>query len=80
MDYTSQIVYCLLFGATSGAYTVLTSVVLIDLVGLKTFIQAYGIQLLSMGIARIIGPPIIGKYRMLGSSLCTRLSIQKIIL
>ena len=69
-DYSSQIAYCILFGATSGGYIGLTSVVLIDLIGLESFIQAYGIQLLSMGIARIVGPPFIGKLLMCNQQLC----------
>lgn len=60
-NYATQILYSASFGLTSGAYIGLTSVILIDLVGLDSFVQAYGIQLLFMGIARIIGQPVIGK-------------------
>ena len=60
LDYISQIVYCVFFGATSGSFLSLTPVILIDLIGMDSFIQAYGIQLLCFGLARIIGPPIIG--------------------
>ena len=61
-DDATQIIYCAFFGATSGAYVGLTPVILIDLIGLDHFLQAYGIQLVFIGIARIIGPPIIGTF------------------
>ena len=34
MDYTSQIVYCIVYGGSSGGYIGLTSVALIDVVGI----------------------------------------------
>ena len=40
------------------------SVVLIDLIGLKNFVQGFGIQLFGMGIGTIIGPPMIGKFKI----------------
>ena len=61
LDYATQITYCLLFGATSGAYVGLMPVILIDLIGIGDFLQAYGLQLVFIGVARIIGPPIIGR-------------------
>ena len=65
IDYSSQIIFCIIYGGTSGGYLGLTSVVLIDVVGIEKFIQACGIQLFCMGIATTIGPPIIGKITML---------------
>ena len=56
-----QIVYCAIFGATSGAYVGLTSVVLVDLLGLDKLTNAFGLLLMFQGIASVIGPPIIGK-------------------
>ena len=61
LDYATQIIYCALFGATSGAYVGLMPVILIDLIGIGNFLQAYGMQLVFIGVARIIGPPIIGR-------------------
>ena len=66
MDYTTQIVYCLVYGITSGTYIGLMSAVLIDLIGLESFVQAFGIQLFCTGSGRIIGPPIIGKFKTKG--------------
>ena len=60
-NYSTQIVYCVLFGATSGAYMGLSPVITIDLFGLDNFVKAYGFQVLAYGIGTIIGPPVIGK-------------------
>ena len=61
-SYTSQAVYCAIFGVTSGAYVGLTSVVLVDLLGLDRLTNAFGLLLLFQGIASVLGPPIIGKF------------------
>ena len=61
----SQIAFCLVYGGTSGGCIGLISVVLIDIIGIEKFVQAYGINLFSQGIARIIGSPIIGKITTL---------------
>jgi len=58
--YITQAVYCAIFGVTSGAYVGLTSVVLVDLLGLDKLTNAFGLLLLFQGIASVIGPPIIG--------------------
>ena len=60
-DFASQAFYCAVFGVTSGAYVGLTSVVLVDLLGLDKLTNAFGLLLLFQGIASIIGPPIIGR-------------------
>lgn len=60
-DLTTQIIYCAVFGATSGAYVGLTSVVLVDLLTLDRLTSAFGLLMLFQGIASAIGPPIIGK-------------------
>jgi len=61
--YTTQAVYCAIFGATSGAYVGLTSVVLVDLLGLDKLTNAFGLLLMFQGIASVIGPPIIGALK-----------------
>ncbi|KAK8379905.1 hypothetical protein O3P69_019725 [Scylla paramamosain] len=57
-SYSSQIFYAAVFGATSGAYVGLTSVVLVDLLGMERLTNAFGLLLLFQGIASLIGPPI----------------------
>ena len=59
-DYPTQIIYSAVFGLTEGAYIGLTSVITIDVIGMETFVHAYGVQLFFMGIACIIGPPLNG--------------------
>jgi len=58
--YNLQAVYCAIFGITSGAYVGLTSVVLVDLLGLDKLTNAFGLLLMFQGIASVIGPPVIG--------------------
>ena len=53
-----------MFGITSGTYLMLLSVVIIDMIGLEGYTQAFGIQSFSMGIGRMIGPPIVGKVKV----------------
>jgi len=60
--YTAQAIYCALFGITSGAYVGLTSVVLVDLLGLDKLTNAFGLLLMFQGIASVMGPPIIGAF------------------
>jgi len=65
--YNWQIVYCAIFGVTSGAYVGLTSVVLVDLLGLDKLTNAFGLLLMFQGIASVIGPPFTGAlYDLLG--------------
>jgi len=59
-DYLAHILYCIAFGITFGAELGMTSVVLIDVIGLSKFIIGWGIQLFFRGIGLLIGPPIIG--------------------
>lgn len=61
-DYVSLIVYCASFGFTIGAYVGLTSVILVDLLGLEKLTNAFGLLLLFQGIASLVGPPIAGKF------------------
>ena len=61
-DYGSSCFYACVFGATSGAYVGLTSVVLVDLLGMEKLTNAFGWLLLFQGIASLIGPPLCGKY------------------
>ena len=58
-DLHTQRMFCAVFGITSGAYVGLTSVVLVDLLGLDKLTNAFGLLLLFQGIASVMGPPII---------------------
>ncbi|XP_067640607.1 monocarboxylate transporter 12 isoform X2 [Eurosta solidaginis] len=52
--------YCAAFGFTIGAYVGLTSVILVDLLGLDKLTNAFGLLLLFQGVASFIGAPIGG--------------------
>lgn len=59
-SYTSLAVYAAFYGAMVGAYVGLTSVILVDLLGLDRLTNAFGLLLLFQGIASLVGPPIAG--------------------
>ncbi|XP_071050757.1 monocarboxylate transporter 5-like [Onthophagus taurus] len=61
-DFYSLLVYALIFGLTVGAYVGLTSVILVDLLGVDKITNAFGILLFFQGIASFIGPPIGGMF------------------
>lgn len=60
-DFVTMAIYASVFGFTIGAYVGLTSVILVDLLGLDKLTNAFGLLLLFQGVASLIGPPIIGK-------------------
>ena len=59
-DFSSFVIYASVFGYTIGAYVGLTSVILVDLLGLDRLTNAFGLLLLFQGIASFLGPPIAG--------------------
>jgi len=58
--YYSMMVYSAVFGVTIGAYVTLTSVLLVDLLGLEKLTNSFGILLLFQGVATLGGPPLAG--------------------
>lgn len=59
-DFYSLAIYAAVYGFTIGAYVGLTSVILVDLLGIDKLTSAFGLLLLFQGIAGFIGPPIVG--------------------
>lgn len=55
-----MVIYSIVFGFTIGAYVGLTSVILVDLLGLEKLTNAFGLLLLFQGVASLIGPPMAG--------------------
>lgn len=53
--------YAALFGFFSGGYVGLTSIIIVDLVGVHKLSDAFGVLLLFQGVAVAIGTPIAGK-------------------
>lgn len=68
LDFTTMAIYASVFGFTIGAYVGLTSVILVDLLGLEKLTNAFGLLLLFQGIASFVGSPFAGMlYDSLGS-------------
>lgn len=61
-DFWTLAVYASVFGFTIGAYVGLTSVILVDLLGLDKLTNAFGLLLLFQGLASLAGPPIGGTF------------------
>ncbi|VDK23798.1 unnamed protein product [Taenia asiatica] len=60
VEYPLMIAYYLAFGFFSGSYVTLFSVLLADLLGAEFLKDSFGLSLLIMGVAVIVGPPIAG--------------------
>lgn len=58
--YYTFVGYCFFFGFTISSYVCLTSVVLVDLVGVDRLTNAFGLLLFIQGIATFVGPPLAG--------------------
>uniref|UniRef100_A0A914EF84 Major facilitator superfamily (MFS) profile domain-containing protein n=1 Tax=Acrobeloides nanus TaxID=290746 RepID=A0A914EF84_9BILA len=52
--------YCFIFGFFISSYVCLTSVILVDLIGVDRLTNAFGLLLLVQGIATFVGPPFCG--------------------
>ncbi|XP_014217976.1 monocarboxylate transporter 9-like, partial [Copidosoma floridanum] len=59
-SFVTFAIYASVYGFTAGAYVGLTSVCLVDLVGLDRLTNAFGLVLLCQGIASFLGPPLAG--------------------
>jgi len=59
-SYASLVVMALLFGFFVAAYISLTSIILVDLLGLDNLTSAFGLLTLFRGFSSMIGPPING--------------------
>ncbi|XP_053682690.1 monocarboxylate transporter 12 isoform X2 [Sabethes cyaneus] len=60
LDFYSLATYSAIYGFTIGAYVGLTSVILVDLLGLDKLTNAFGLLLMFQGIASFLGPPLAG--------------------
>lgn len=59
-DYTSLCIIAGIFGFAISANCSLTSIIVVDLITLEKFTNAYGLLLLVQGVANLIGPPLAG--------------------
>ncbi len=60
MPQHSMCVHYVIHCTVAGVYVSLTSVVLVDLLGLEKLTSSFGLVLLFQGIGAILGPPIAG--------------------
>ncbi|KHJ98402.1 hypothetical protein OESDEN_01610, partial [Oesophagostomum dentatum] len=58
--FVSLSIYAGLFGFFLASYICLTSVILVDLLGLEKLTNAFGLLLLWQGIGTVFGPPVAG--------------------
>ncbi|XP_072142321.1 monocarboxylate transporter 13-like [Dermacentor andersoni] len=58
--YTELQVYAATYGVAGGGFITLSSVVVVDMVGLDRLTNAYGLCLLCLGVAALVGPPLNG--------------------
>ena len=59
-SYTALSVLSGLFGLFIAANYALTSIILVDLITIERFTNAYGLLLLIQGLANLVGPPLAG--------------------
>ena len=59
-SYVSFIIVALLLGLFVSAYVSLTSIVLVDLLGIDCLTSTFGLLVLFRGVASILGPPLAG--------------------
>lgn len=59
-DYTALSILAGAFGLFIAANYSLTSIILVELITLEKFTNAYGLLLLVQGVANLVGPPLAG--------------------
>lgn len=64
-SYYSYVAVAIFFGLFVSAYISLTSIILVDLLGLENLTNAFGLLILFRGFAGIIGAPLAGKFYLL---------------
>ncbi|EGT50958.1 hypothetical protein CAEBREN_20523 [Caenorhabditis brenneri] len=60
VGFTPLSIYASLFGFTIASYICLTSVILVDFLGLDKLTNAFGLLLLWQGVGTVFGPPVAG--------------------
>ena len=65
-SYGQLAAVCSAYGAFISANYSLTTIILVDLVGMSRLTSAYGVVMFSQGIANLVGPPAAG-YTLLTS-------------
>ena len=66
--FTEFIILSLMFGITIASLVTLTSIVLVDVLGLEMLTSAFGLLIMFRGLATIMGPPIAGMVHQASGS------------
>ena len=61
-NYYSYVAVAIFFGLFVSGYVSLTSIILVDLLGLDCLTNAFGLLILFRGAASIVGAPLAGKF------------------
>lgn len=61
--YAALAIYCSVFGFFISANYALTTIIIVNLLGMDKLTNAYGIVMLAEGLANVIGPPLAGRGR-----------------
>ena len=59
--YAALAIYCSVFGFFISANYALTTIIIVNLLGMDKLTNAYGIVMLAEGLANVIGPPLAGR-------------------
>lgn len=68
-SYLSLGILSAFFGLFISANYSFTSIILVELISIERFTNAYGVLLLVQGIANLIGPPLAGWFNITKSTL-----------
>ena len=60
--YAALCVYSAAYGFFISANYALTTIILVQLLGMDKLTNAYGIVMLAAGLANLVGPPVAGMY------------------
>lgn len=60
-SYWALATYCGSFGFLISANYALTTIILVDLLGMSKLTNAYGVVMFSEGVGNLLGPPIAGE-------------------
>ncbi|ELU10706.1 hypothetical protein CAPTEDRAFT_191074 [Capitella teleta] len=74
-NYASLMVYAVVFGVSIGVFVPLTTVLLVQYVGLHRLTNAYGVLSMVKGVASLLGPPIAGAILDKSSSVSLAFSL-----
>ena len=66
--FTEFIILSLMFGVCIAALVTLTSIVLVDVLGLEKLTSAFGLLIMFRGVATIMGPPLAGAVQQWAGS------------